>query len=131
MLDHRDIGDLLRWIVGGNDASAWRPKERSLRIAHLSLRAIEIARIDDGRFSLIWNISPVRVCDGVAQQMELYAYGTGEIHDITDRYQVLCGAGRGALQSWVRRLSLSHMQASRLDERLSEQLRLLGYLTDE
>jgi hypothetical protein len=129
--DHRDVTDLLTWVVSGRHPAEWTPKERNSRVSHLSLRGLEIARLQTPAFTVLWNVSPMKVCDRTAPLIEMYLDGDRELIQVAEQFPVMSRACRGSLLEWVRRLPNSEARMSRLDDEMIQRLRYLGYLTDE
>ena len=88
-LDHRDVGDLLYWVASGGHPKQWKPKDRSHRVSHLSLRGLEIARYQTPSFTVLWNVSPMRVCDKRAPGIEMYMGGASEFMQVAEQHPVL------------------------------------------
>lgn len=128
-LDHRDVTELLDAVMTGHDIHTWVPPLRPARLAHLSLRGIEKARLQTDEFVLIWNTRPVGACDGRQTDFELFAGDDQERDDVSGHHTVLCRVGTSALRAWIASAPTPASRHLSLDAKAG--LRLLGYVMDE
>jgi hypothetical protein len=130
-IDHRDVSDLIQWVVEARDPLQWAPRPRLRREAHLSLRGIAMARLQGPEFSAIWNIRRVGICDHRLREMEFYADDPLESRETFGARSASARACRGALAAWVKLLPSLQQSAVVLDKENIERLRILGYMTDD
>lgn len=130
-LDLRDVGSLVYWITGGKPGVDWTPPTRSLRPAFLSRGDRQRARAQSDESTVIWNISPMRSCDQIAPEFEVFADDPLEQSSVTWRRRVTAEALRGAFSNWYQKRLQATRISTPLDSDTKAMLRLLGYLSDD
>ena len=127
-MDHRDVVDLMGWIVRNNDPLQWKPPKRTIRSAYLSRRGNVRARIDEQDKTFIWNLSRYLNCRQIVEK-EFYVDDPMESQNSANSYYITSDAYRGVLSEWLshRILDGDNVVLEQSEEEINR-LRMLGYV---
>ncbi len=130
-MDHRDVAGLISWLLCGKSPLQWEPRLRDARVAFLSRREHQRARVQRGDLCVIWNMTRMTSCDRMGRDLEVYVDDPLELASSLDRHKTTARAYRGALMRWWRKRLERRQLPTALDQETMHMLELLGYVTNE